>query len=342
LALPLTLDYRFVDEASGLGVAVDTTLTLEVWESGASSATVTRVLGTDANTTIVQATDAAGVFYSSTVDVSNFANGTVTAKWFAQSAGVPLDPYPAEETFEYPTPPPLSFSSIKDYVFSMMGAPLVSVELTDQQLNQLIDSTLRKYNRYVPLPLTGNVTLISGVNAYPQPHVGSRGVVRVSFVRKLPDTLFTSPYFGREFPRLGTMPFDEFVLGRTHLESVRYVTGTDPDWRWDNSTKILYLVNGNYDGWLDPTQWLVTYVHYADASMEQVPLHHQDWFFRYVLANARILVGTNRNKFSGTVPMPSGAMTLDGAAQIQQGQAELAAAEEDIRTMGEVVPPARG
>jgi hypothetical protein len=342
MALPLIIDYRFVDPSTNLGVVVDPDIVLEVWESGASSATVTRVLGTDAGTTIVESLDSSGYFYSTLVDVAAFAIGQITTKWFAKVGGINLNPYPAIETLEYPTPDALNFSLIKTYIFSKLGYPLVNVELANSAINTVIGESLRKYNRYVPRELTGTITLISNQNKYQLTNIPSRGVHRVTFVRKLPDTLFTSPYFGREFPRLGTIAFDEFVLGRMQLEQVRRTTGTDPDWRWDASTSTLYLTNGNYDGWVDPTQYYVEYRYYQDLSIEQVPFHHQDWFFRNCLAVAKGVLGEIRNKFSGNIPSPGGSMTVNGAQLLADSKEELAQADEDVRSMAWAVAPVVG
>ena len=342
MALPLTIDHRFVDPVTNLGVVVDGDLSLQVWEIGRTSAKVTRVIGTDASTTIVQSSDSAGVFYSTVVDVSDFIANTITAKWFAKSGGFQLSPYPAVETFSYPTPPALSAATLESYVQLKLGSPLNTVELTSGQVNVAVGDTLRRYNRHCPREIPGNLTLLANVNAYLVPAAAGRGVFDVQFVRKLPDTLFTSPYFGREFPRLGTMPFDEFVLGRTHLESVRRVTSSDPDWRWEFTDGKLYVTNGNFDGWVDPTQWIVTFKYYQDLSVEQIPLHHHDWFYRHTLATCQLLLAEVRGKYSGKVPSPDGGMTLNSGELRQAADAELAKLDEDIRAMAIAVPAIRG
>ena len=337
MALMVQLDVRFPDDTN-VGVTVDSDLFVEIWEDGGGTPTATRTLGTDHYTSIVQATDSGGVYYYTFVDVANYIQGTITAKWFAKSGGITVLPYPTVLTAEYPSDVGLDGPKIKEYVLNMLGYPSVVVELTSSQFTTIINETLAVYNRWCARELSGTVEMVGGQYAYPLPGVTSRGVTDVVFVRKDQLALTAFPFFGREFPIWPQIQFDEFVLAQSHWETVRRMASVDPDWDWQVNNGTLYITLGGPSGSQDPSLYNVCYRYRQDVSLTQVPISHHSWFRRYCLAVAKEILGRARGKWSGTVPSPGGNLTLDSAALLDESKAERAALDEDIRAFAPVNP----
>jgi len=342
MALPVLLDIRFVNDDTGLGDVVDQDLSVQIFQAGAVTVTETRALGTDSSVSIVQGSDAQGTFYYTYIDASNYVQGRITAKWYANQLGIQVDPFPTVLTAEYPIASGVNSDSIRQYVFNMLGFPSVAVELTSGQLATCMNEALTVYNRWCARELSDTVVLSAGIFAYPLPGVGSRGVADVQFVRKQQLNLTSFPFFGREFPIWPQIQFDEFVLSQSHWETVRRQASVEPEWTWRVENGTLYISLGGPSGSQDPSLYDVSYRYYADVAIDQIPVSHHAWFRQYALAVAKEILGRTRGKWSGTVPSPGGTLTLDAAQLLDESRQDRQRLEDDLRSLAPAVPPVWG
>lgn len=337
----LIFDAIFADE-NNVGQAVDSDIYVELYAGDdAVTPKETRTLGSDASTEIVQTSSGAGIFYTTSVDVSGYFIGPVTAKWYSKSATIPVDPYPFIEVLTYPTSGDLNETSIREYIRSMLGWPAVGVELQPGQYAHIMEEALGYYNQYVPVEQTGVVNFISGVYKYNLPDVPSRGVYRVEFVRAEGAPLVSDPLFGREYPRGQQLDFDQYNLGISIWKTIQRTTGQEPDWKWDRLNKDLYISLGGTNVNGPSGSFLITYHYFDDNALSQVPQMHFRALRRYCLALAKEVLAQIRGKFGGAVPAPGGQLTLNASELMQQSENEKEKMENEIRGFSPPVPPTR-
>lgn len=196
----ITFDARFSNE-DGVGLDVDADIYVELFEDGESTPKETRTLGTDPTTAIIKTADVQGTIYTTSVDGGKFSIGDVTAKWYAKLSGARTNPYPFQESIANVEDDVLNTTEIKRYIRTMLGAPVVAVELTGDHYSTIVEDTLSTYNKWVPIEKVAMVDLVLGQNRYPMPSLPRGGPFHVSFVRKEGIPLISDPLFGREYPR---------------------------------------------------------------------------------------------------------------------------------------------
>lgn len=339
MAKTLIFDAVFADE-NGVGQQVDSDIKVEIYDVE-GTLKETRLLGTDPNTEIKEASGGSGIFYTTTVDVTDYLVGAVTAKWYAKVGGTQVDPYPFEETLPYPVSGVFTENDIREYIRNFLGWPRVAVELEPSQYAYILQEALAFYNAYNPIMKFGVLDYVEGQDAYYLPDVPARGIFRVEFIRKMGSPYMTDPMFGREFPRGHPQDFDTYVLSTAHWKTLNRVGGLEPEWKWDRNTKTLYVSSGPPAGDSIISRYYITYYYYDDNALETIPSHHYRAIYRYCLALAKEVLAQVRGKFGGAVPAPGGQLTLNYSDLQSQAEQEKEKIEEEIKGFSPPVPPMR-
>lgn len=338
----LVFDVRFTDSL-GVVVTADTNIRVEFFEEGEAQPTAIRTLGTNPNVSIVSSQDADGYYYTTTLDVTNYARGAVTAKWYAYLSGSPTSPFPLTETQNNVFgDSQLTVADIKKYVRASLGFPSVSVELTGMQFSTIVEEALALYSQHCPAEAVKFLDYNPSVQVYHLPDLPYNGPFDVKIVRKVVTPITSDPIFGREFLRTNQPDLGTVIMGQAYLELAMRVLSSEPDWRWLHQTKELYVnigpgvtpqVYGGFD---------VCIRYFNAVTLEMVREDHFRWFKRYCLALAKKILGQVRGKFSGSVPSPSGALALNHSDMIEQGVREEESLVEELRMMSPHVPPISG
>lgn len=338
----LVFDVRFKN-SSGVGNAVDSDLRVEVYEEGESLPVITRYLGPDSNSAILQSSDAEGVLYTTTVDGASLSKGAVTVKWYAKIAGSVVNPYPfVEEQSNIDATNALSVGEIKSYIRSMLGFPVVTVELTPRHYSDIVDEALALYGQHIPAERVERLAFQASVQRYHLPHLPYNGPFDVKMVRKIITPVATDPIFGREYLRANEPDLGTMMIGQAYLKTALRVLSSEPDWRWLHESKELYVnigpgissqVYGGYD---------VTVRYFAPVSLEMVREDHFRWFKRYCLSQAKKVLAKIRGKYSGAVPAPGGPLVLDHESLMAEGAREEQELVDQLQQMAPHVPPMWG
>jgi hypothetical protein len=342
MARQLVFDVRFRN-SSNIGQQVDPNIRVEFFEEGGTAPVAVRTLGTNSDLTVVRSSDAEGVLYSTTLDVSNIARGAVTAKWYASLSGSPVNPYPFTESLSNTfADRELTPGDIKSFIRSMLGFPVVAVELTGAHFTAILEEALAAYSQHIPAERVMVLNYLPGQQVYPLPQLPYNGPFDVKFVRKVVTPIASDPLFGREYLRYNQPDLGTLIIGAAYLETMNRVLHSEPDWRWLHERKELYInvgpgaVPGIYGGY----DISVRYFH--PVTLDMVREDHFRWFRRYCLAQAKKILGQIRGKFSGAVPTPSGSMTLNHDPLTNQGMEEEQQLMEELRSMSPHVPPVFG
>lgn len=338
----LVFDVRFKNQA-GIGQTVGSDIKVEFYEEGETSPKTTRFLGSDLNSTIVLSNDSDGTLYTTTLDVTRYAKGSVTAKWYATQNGNPVNPYPFVETqanifADYELTP----GDIKTYIRSMLGFPAVAVELTGSHYTTIMEEALTLYSQHIPVERVMRLNYTPTRQVYQLPQLPLNGPFDVKFVRKVVTPMISDPIFGREYLRANEPDLGTMMIGNAYMEMAMRVLNSEPDWRWLHDSKELYInigpgISAQVYGGFD-----VSVRYFAPSSMDKIKEDHHRWFKRYCLSQAKKILGQIRGKFSGNVPAPGGPLLLNFESLASEGAQEEAMLSEELRSMAPHVPPVLG
>lgn len=227
-----------------------------------------------------------------------------------------------------------TLSQLKDWILTMLGAPLITVELEDNQLNVCIQNALEKYTKYAYFPekyLAYNLKFYETGKGADLGHApdGKGGFIdfKVLSVKDLaigrdrvlgltnsdiffgPQAWFMGnggyPFFGSRGNFAGS--FTTYHNLHEFFELTNRMTGSNPDWFYDKSTKILTLfpepkAAGKRNEWI-----LLT----CQTEPQLEELYGNEYVKRLALAQAKMLLGTVRSKFQNITLLGGG--TVDTA-----------------------------
>ena len=216
-----------------------------------------------------------------------------------------------------------TLKELKDWVLIKLGHPLLTVELTTEQLDSCVADAIAVYSKYC---YTEEKYLMVNLRHY-KPHVGLDlrdfnvvSVKDISFQRDnmfgMYGDMFFGPYayFGQGASGLGS-PMFGFGSGNPVGGWVTYhnvmeffdlckrMTGSNPDWSYDRRTKILVLMPE--PRCLDRDQFALLTCN-VEPPIEE--FYGNEWVRRLVLAEAKILLGTVRKKFQNVQLVGGGAI----------------------------------
>jgi hypothetical protein len=243
---------------------------------------------------------------------------------------------------------------IKDYVLLMLGAPVVKIELDQQQLDLAVDQTLKILEMYASTEYYEYYVFntISGQSVYKMPP--EVGYIRAVHYKETPSFAFQSSDLN------GAIPIEYFYPGGAYssiqgglIDPIQPIWGRMGEWVLYKQYEEMYSrVSSNLGGW----EWIGGFKHiklYPIPGRPQAVIVHymqkmKDWdevtqaMQEGALAHAKIMLGRIRSKFTAP-PGPGGGMQLDGQQMLQEGLEEYKQWKEDIiYKFGEPMGPQMG
>ncbi len=230
---------------------------------------------------------------------------------------------------------------IKDYVMLMLGAPVLDLELDEQQLDLAVKQTLKVMEYFAPREYFRYYTFLSvpGKSVYEMPP--DVGYIRNVHYRTSGEYAFTSADLQ------GSIPIEYFYPGGAYssiqgglVDPIQPIWGRMGEWTLYKQYERMYSrVSSGLGGWefvggyrhikLYPIPYRPYHVivHYMQRchDWDEVTLAMQEG----ALAHAKMMIGTIRKKYQGGLG-PSGGMQLDGDAMYQEGKAEYTQWKEDL------------
>ena len=262
----------------------------------------------------------------------------------------------AESTFLNPSID--SKKKLIDWTLTMLGAPLVTVELNETQFNAIIGDAVELYTKFAWF---GTKYLLLDLNKY-EPGKGlDTSPYRITSIKEMSttrDTLYGvamgDPFFGFNAMLNGgngtSFGFGGGVLGgsgygttngfgwnwgggfvsyqcaQEFLQLAYKMTGMNPDFNFDHLHQRLFLYPEPRRRPCRWRRWLLVTCEVEPALDE---LYGNNFLKRIVLAKAKILLGTIRSKFQNVQLVGGG--SIDTSIK-EEGQAELDKVLEEIRS----------
>jgi len=230
---------------------------------------------------------------------------------------------------------------IKDYVLLMLGAPVVKIELDNQNLDGAVDLALQVFEEWAPREYftyyVFNTT--AGKSVYTMP--ADVGFIRNVFYKKQPSLSFNANDLG------GALPIEYYYPGGSYasmqgglLDPNQPIYGRMGEWvlykQYDQMYNRLSSQIGGWE-WVDgycniklypiPCRCWPVIVNYLQKKpdFKQVSSAMQEG----ALAFAKIMLGRIRSKYK-QLPGPQGGIQLDGENLLQEGMQDKKDWEERL------------
>ena len=233
--------------------------------------------------------------------------------------------------------PSLDYSPIFDYVRSRLGAPIVPVELTDEQLQNLLAEVVTEYNRwrnYREELLYETLYPSPGGLGYTIPSVIGDPTVNIVDIIVKPampfgyyaaDTDMASnlfmQYLFQKFGRPGQVGFlTDYWMALSTEKDMNLILGTEVRWE---------IIGNNLIITPTPHQSLQIGIRYR-ASLTVTEILSDNLIRRALVGLSKMLLGNIRGTFGGSIPGGTENIQLNSAELIRQGEAERDKAYEDM------------
>lgn len=218
---------------------------------------------------------------------------------------------------------------IRDYVLLKLGAPVIDLELDNQQLELAVDESLAVIEEYAPRDYFSYYTFTTtpGKSVYELPP-------NIGYVRNVFYKTQGSPFF-EPTDLDGAIPLEYLYQGGSNftmsgmINPVAPVWGAAGQWTLYKQYEQMYSrLSSNLGGW----EWVGGYRHIKlypiPCGCQHVIVHYiqkcKDWtcmtqsMAEGALAFAMIMLGEIRSKYQN-IPGPQGGVILNGADMLQRG-----------------------
>ena len=245
-------------------------------------------------------------------------------------------------------------AQIKDYVLLMLGAPVISIELDQQQLDACVDLSLQILEDYAPREYFQLYVFLTspGKSIYKMPP--EVGYIRNISYKDVPTFNFSASDLG------GAIPLEYFYPGGAYnsiqggmMNPMQPIWGNMGEWVLYKQYEQMYSnVASNTGGW----EWHGSYdqikIYPIPMRSHSVIVHYiqknKDWnrvtqaMQEGAIAFAKIMLGRIRSKIKNP-PGPNGGVQLDGDTILAEGLQEKKDWEEKLLTrFGDVLGPTWG
>ena len=242
---------------------------------------------------------------------------------------------------------------LKDYVLHKLGAPVLKIELDEQNLDRCVDYALRVFEEFAPREFFSLYSFItqSGKSMYELP--ADVGIVRQVFYKQSATFAFQATDLD------GAIPIEYFYPGGSYssiqgglIDPIQPIWGRMGEWVLYKQYEQMYSnISSNIGGWefigdmgqikLYPTPVApqVVIVQYLQKMKDwkEVSLAMMD----IALAEAKEVLGQIRSKYTQMPGAASG--QLNGAALLEQAKAEKETwKKEIIERYGDIFGPTWG
>ena len=240
---------------------------------------------------------------------------------------------------------------LKDYILLMLGAPVVQIELDEQQLDLAVDTSLQILEEWAPREYFQYYVFntIPGQSIYTMPP--DIGYIRNVYYKETGTFSFQSSDLG------GAIPTEYFYPGGAYasiqggmIDPVQPIWGRAGEWQLYKSYEQMYSrMASNLGGWEFYGGYQNIKIYPIPYRVHRVVVHYlqknndfgrvQQVMQEGALAFAKIMLGRIRSKIKNP-PGPNGGVQLDGDTLLQEGIQEKKDWEERLLSRyGDVLGP---
>jgi hypothetical protein len=238
-------------------------------------------------------------------------------------------------------------TEFKKYCLRVLGAPVVTVDITDEQMEDRYQEALQKFQTYhyagtERTYLKIQVTATDMANKFLPLPVWVTGVSRVMSMTDGTGNL-SSPFSLQYQLRMN----DIWDMGSTNIvyyeQLMQYTTMLDqmlngkPLFRFNHVMDKLFI-DVSWGSKINENDWIVIECHRALDPTEYVKILNESWFKKYTTALFKRQWGSNLKKFQGVQLI--GGVALDGQGIYDEAVGEIENLEQELRDVYEEPPMA--
>jgi hypothetical protein len=237
-----------------------------------------------------------------------------------------------------------SRKDIIEWILTNMGFPIVTVELTESQLNVAVQDALEKYTKYATYEDTDIMVDLFGYDREKGLDLSEYNIASITDIAFRRDSLlygygndffFGLPALMNSYAGAGIFPFMNHVgsangswvsLHNLHenIELINRMTGSMPQYRYHKATKRLVLTPAPHPDH-QPAPILIT----CQIEPDPTELYGNEYVKRLALARAKMILGTVRRKFQNTPLLGGGTIDTEIGTE---GKEEWDKLVEEIQT----------
>ena len=223
-------------------------------------------------------------------------------------------------------------TTIKDYILSKLGHPVVRVELAPLQLKIAMDEATTKLSYHAPVWTKQFATFEASApcNLYEIPAYILNNLTYVVYKKTLLSIQAQSgslefDFFIKYFQDnhlFGDFQVGEFYLMQSHLEQMRKILSQEGSFD---------IINNKYLQ-ISPRPAItpqVVILEYRALDSNTIHPAYRNWIQQYATAVAKGILGEIRSKYS-TLPSPGGGAQLNGQALKQESTQEMEKLEQQL------------
>lgn len=232
---------------------------------------------------------------------------------------------------------PTTREEVKDYVMRRLGAPVINVDVAEEQVDDRIDDALALFyeqhydgtEKYYLKHMVTDQNKIDGYITVPDNVVGAVDVFPLYGSGGRVGNIFDIQYqiALNDLYNLTTVSLIPYVATMTHLNVINELLIGKIPLTYSRSKNRIYL---HTDWTLIPTGGFLLFDCYQIVSPEEFTDVWKDrWFLAYTTALVKKQWGTHLGKLSGV--RLAGGVTVNGEAIYQQAENELMKLEDELR-----------
>jgi hypothetical protein len=225
-----------------------------------------------------------------------------------------------------------SREELKQYALRALGAPVIEVNVADEQLEDRLDDAIEYYNMYhydgvERMYLKHLITDTNMTNKYIQLPDGIRGITRVfSLNANSSNSIlnYETQFRMDMIANLHNSNITDYQMTMNHLQMLDTLLSGQNQLRFNKNNGKLYI-DMNWDK-LSPFHYIIVDCYQAIDPELETKMYDDVWLKSYVIAKFKMQWGQNLSKYNG-VSLPGG-VTIDGQSMYDTAVSELSALEQ--------------
>jgi hypothetical protein len=192
------------------------------------------------------------------------------------------------------------------YIRSTLGEPIITVEVSEFQIDNIIDSTIQKFSDYAAggenyklllIPLTPGVLdykLDDRVKAVMFVKLKSNG-----FTYQFPGGLVITPdnFFSMAFLPTGGMDVVTVAAIQSKVDMIQQYFDIEVDWDYNDNTKVISFYKDPAEN--GPHMLMKVMMEYVPQDTDMI--YNHQWVKDYCVAKTRLQWGNNTGKYDATL-----------------------------------------
>jgi hypothetical protein len=225
-----------------------------------------------------------------------------------------------------------SREELKQYALRALGAPVIEVNVADEQLEDRLDDAIAYYNMYhydgvERMYLKHLITSTNMTNKYIQLPDDIRGITRVfSLNANSSNSIlnYETQFRMDMIANLHNSNITDYQMTMNHLQMLDTLLSGQNQLRFNKNNGKLYI-DMNWDK-LSPFHYIIVDCYQAIDPELETKMYDDVWLKAYVVAKFKMQWGQNLSKYNG-VSLPGG-VTIDGQVMYDTAVSEISALEQ--------------